>query len=92
MMQSRVTAKADGAAEDVSRSPRALMQVCSGARHCAALTDSGAAFAWGWNKFGQLGVQTAAERQCEPSEIRIHGGTIADVSCGWWHTLFLVRR
>lgn len=64
-------------------------QVSSGARHCAVLTDGGAAFAWGWNKFGQLGIDKATEKGCTPSEIRIQGAIVTELSCGWWHTVFL---
>ena len=54
------------------------------------LSDEGAAFAWGWNKFCQLGLEKATAKECVPCEIITQDARVKDLSCGWWHTLFLV--
>ena len=55
------------------------------------LSDEGAAFAWGWNKFCQLGLEKATTKECVPCQITIQDAMLKDLSCGWWHTLFLVE-
>ena len=50
----------------------AASQVACGARHTLALTQRGAAFAAGWNRFGQLGVG-AGERASRRTATRVAG-------------------
>ena len=55
------------------------------------LSDEGTAFSWGWNSFCQLGFERRTAKECVPCEIIMQDARVKDVSCGWWHTLFLVE-
>ncbi|XP_057801326.1 ultraviolet-B receptor UVR8-like isoform X1 [Salvia miltiorrhiza] len=61
----------------------------SGARHSAVLTEDGKIFCWGWNKYGQLGLGDALDRNI-PEEVMVKEDcTVKNIACGWWHTLLL---
>ena len=64
--------------------------VDGGWRHTVAATTSGV-YAWGWNKFGQLGIGRA-EDPCTPVRVDALSGPDAEmarISCGWKHTLLV---
>ncbi|KAE9592053.1 putative regulator of chromosome condensation 1/beta-lactamase-inhibitor protein II [Lupinus albus] len=65
--------------------------VSCGARHSALLTDDGQVFAWGWNKYGQLGLGDSIDRNI-PCQVPITGCRPRNVACGWWHTLLIVDK
>ncbi|OIW01233.1 hypothetical protein TanjilG_10394 [Lupinus angustifolius] len=65
--------------------------VSCGARHSALLTDDGHIFTWGWNKYGQLGLGDAIDRNI-PCQVPIAGCRPRNVACGWWHTLLIVDK
>lgn len=60
--------------------------VSCGARHSAICTENGKAFCWGWNKYGQLGLGDAIDRNI-PCEAQFEKSFVKSVACGWWHTL-----
>ncbi|XP_020102197.1 ultraviolet-B receptor UVR8 isoform X3 [Ananas comosus] len=64
--------------------------VSCGARHTAMLTDDGEVFCWGWNKYGQLGLGDAIDRNI-PSQVPMETYHLLNISCGWWHTLVLAE-
>ncbi|XP_072974795.1 uncharacterized protein [Typha angustifolia] len=64
--------------------------VSCGARHSAMITDNGEVFCWGWNKYGQLGLGDAIDRNL-PSQVPVEAYHPMNVSCGWWHTLVLAE-
>jgi alpha-tubulin suppressor-like RCC1 family protein len=77
--------------EDASLESETVTKVAAGARHTVLLCASGAAFAFGCNKFGQAGTgsfapTTAPQRQALPP-----GEAAADVEAGWWHTVVRTR-
>ncbi|KAG0584600.1 hypothetical protein KC19_3G221400 [Ceratodon purpureus] len=65
--------------------------VACGARHSVVLTGSGKIFAWGWNKYGQLGLGDNNNRDLPVQVTMNDGGRAASVACGWWHTLASVH-
>ncbi|XP_010931215.1 PH, RCC1 and FYVE domains-containing protein 1 isoform X2 [Elaeis guineensis] len=69
---------------------RNAKMVSCGARHSAMLTENGEVFCWGWNKYGQLGLGDAIDRNI-PSQVPIEAYHPTNVSCGWWHTLVLAE-
>ncbi|XP_047058699.1 ultraviolet-B receptor UVR8-like [Lolium rigidum] len=64
--------------------------VSCGARHSAIITDEGEVFCWGWNKYGQLGLGDAMDRNV-PCMVPVEAYRPLNVSCGWWHTLVLAE-
>lgn len=60
--------------------------VSCGARHSAICTENGKVFCWGWNKYGQLGLGDAIDRNI-PCEVHFENCFVKSVACGWWHTL-----
>ncbi|XP_065045477.1 ultraviolet-B receptor UVR8-like isoform X1 [Musa acuminata AAA Group] len=82
---------------------KSAKRVSCGARHTAVMTEhfiasidtttcgvagDGQVFCWGWNKYGQLGLGDATDRNI-PSLVPINNYQPKNVSCGWWHTLVL---
>ena len=67
------------------------LQVCAGTRHSAALSQAGQAYAWGWNRFGQLGVPPGTESPSVPVLVSGLPCLVTDISSSSssWHTLFL---
>ncbi|KAK0546231.1 hypothetical protein OC845_004695 [Tilletia horrida] len=74
--------------------PEALVQIAAGARHCAAVSESGAVYTWGANDQGQLGVPPASsasgvnlvelDDEGEESEA---GVNMVSAGCGTRHTV-----
>ncbi|URE03685.1 E3 ubiquitin-protein ligase [Musa troglodytarum] len=64
--------------------------VSCGARHNAMMTEDGQVFCWGWNKYGQLGLGDAIDRNI-PASVPMENLRPKNVSCGWWHTLLLAE-
>lgn len=61
------------------------LQVCCGARHTAVRSSQGELFAWGWNKYGQLGLGDTTNRLL-PQQM-LTNASVSNVECGWWHTV-----
>ena len=67
------------------------MQVCAGSRHSVALSQRGQPYAWGWNRFGQLGIETSTKTSLVPVLVPGLPHPVMDISSSGssWHTLFL---
>lgn len=61
--------------------------VSGGWRHTVAVTPSGRLFAWGWNKFGQLGLGMHHDVNIPTQVVATADKTITQVACGWRHTV-----
>ncbi|KAK9788155.1 hypothetical protein WJX73_000527 [Symbiochloris irregularis] len=63
--------------------------VSGGWRHTVAADDTGCLYAWGWNKFGQLGSGSTVQIETRPVLIqpKFSDGQIIALACGWRHTL-----
>ncbi|XP_042373705.1 ultraviolet-B receptor UVR8 isoform X2 [Zingiber officinale] len=69
-----------------------ISQVSGGWRHTMALTTDGRLYGWGWNKFGQLGIDDNDDR-CSPVQVKLPADQkLKQISCGWRHTLALTER
>lgn len=65
--------------------------MCGGWRHTVAVTSHGV-YAWGWNKFGQLGIGTVDENPCVPHKLEVFAQSddpIEHIAAGWKHTMFV---
>lgn len=67
-----------------------MLQVSCGARHTLVRSKTGLAYAWGWNKYGQLGVGSCTSQTLPQAVCR--DNNVVDVACGWWHSMLLVRN
>ncbi|MFN8535579.1 MAG: Calx-beta domain-containing protein [Dehalococcoidia bacterium] len=74
-------------------------QIAAGGLHSLAITTNGVAYAWGWNKFGQVGDGTAnSQGYTYPHSVVFASGTVtntrtqwpAAVSAGASHSLILL--
>ncbi|XP_049936854.1 ultraviolet-B receptor UVR8-like isoform X2 [Nymphaea colorata] len=77
--------------EDAILENKHVKIVSCGARHSAIVTEDGKAFSWGWNKYGQLGLGDAVDRNL-PLEVPFKGYLVKNIACGWWHTLALAEH
>ena len=73
---------------DPGRMDGPVASVVGGWRHTVALTRSGRLYAWGWNRFGQLGCGDIVDRWA-PVEIGAEVGPWTQARCGWRHTVAL---
>lgn len=66
---------------------RVITAVAGGWRHTLALDQAGTLFAWGWNKFGQLGLGHTNDEVTPQVVEALAGRPVSLLSCGWRHTL-----
>jgi alpha-tubulin suppressor-like RCC1 family protein len=67
--------------------------VDGGWRHSMAATAA-SLYAWGWNKFGQLGICHSQDK-CSPTSVPLPSGPdtrVVRLSCGWKHTLLVTDK
>ena len=69
----------------VSVNGQKIVAVAAGTYHTAAVTDSGELWTWGYNGYGQLGVEATADRAA-PVQVNVNGQKIVAVAAGSWHT------
>lgn len=67
-------------------------QIAAGGAHSFALTQSGAVFGWGRNKFGQLGLNDEMDRSCPCLLKSLRSQKIVHISCGEDHTAALTKE
>ncbi|KAL8166307.1 hypothetical protein V2J09_007806 [Rumex salicifolius] len=79
-------------------SNQCVSQISGGWRHTMAVTSDGTLYAWGWNKFGQLGVGDNVDR-CAPVQLSNFDATtctlckkVTQICCGWRHTLAVTDK
>jgi hypothetical protein len=71
-------------------SDKSIVNISCGNRHCLAITKFGDLYAWGWNRFGQVGNDRISE--CESLPIKLdafNGEKIVSISCGSYHSMAL---
>eukprot|EP01025_Chloroclados_australasicus_P010865 TRINITY_DN1459_c0_g1_i1.p1 TRINITY_DN1459_c0_g1~~TRINITY_DN1459_c0_g1_i1.p1 ORF type:complete len:472 (-),score=19.34 TRINITY_DN1459_c0_g1_i1:2164-3465(-) len=59
----------------------------AGWRNSVAVDVTGQLFAWGWNKFGQLGLGHCTDCIVPNQVIALAGQQVRLISCGWRHTM-----
>ncbi len=70
-----------------------ITAVCCGGWHSLALTSNGKVYAWGSNRFGQIGNE--CDNECQLTTIKIEKfeeKTIVAISCGYYHSLALTEN
>jgi alpha-tubulin suppressor-like RCC1 family protein len=69
----------------------AAVAVSVGGDHTCALTNRGAVECWGWNRFGQLGDGTKAERHV-PAAVKGLAGGVVEITAGGSHACARTTR
>ncbi len=68
-----------------------IVQVACGGAHTVAVTDNGMIYSWGYNKYGQLGINSRTNakepRKLMPGPQAGNERSFRQVSCGHNHTL-----
>jgi alpha-tubulin suppressor-like RCC1 family protein len=55
--------------------------------HILAINDAGTVFSWGYNYYGQCGVDSSTNQITEPTRVPIPDNfTVVDISAGCWHS------
>jgi alpha-tubulin suppressor-like RCC1 family protein len=67
-------------------------QVACGSFHTLALTASGQIWAWGWNEFGQLGLNDIQNRRHPERLVEFSARNIRKIACGETHSICLSDR
>ncbi|KAK0149921.1 putative E3 ubiquitin-protein ligase HERC4 [Merluccius polli] len=79
-----------------------FVQIAAGGAHSFALTQSGAVFGWGRNKFGQLGLNNnnggygqlghnSTNHEINPRKVfELMGNVVTQIACGRQHTLAFI--
>lgn len=67
-----------------------ICQVNCGAYHTALLTKNGDAYMCGSGSVGQLGTKRQ-DNELIPKLVRLYLSSISQVSCGYYHTVFLTK-
>lgn len=74
---------------------KTVVSVSNGFRHSLALCSDGTVAAWGWNEYGQLGINTTTDQQVPvvvstvSGQSALFGKTVVAVAAGYWHSLAL---
>eukprot|EP00873_Tetraselmis_striata_P039718 jgi/Tetstr1/459982/TSEL_005306.t1 len=63
--------------------------ISGGWRHSMAADSDGKLYAWGWGKFGQLGIGNNRDQNAPQLVQALAGEKIDKVACGWRHSLAL---
>ncbi|CAL8069841.1 unnamed protein product [Calicophoron daubneyi] len=73
-----------------------VIQISCGARHSACLTDHNHVYVFGWNGFGQLGVDPNGDAIDTPTLVNPGFGektrSITSVRCGTWSTTLVLEN
>ncbi len=79
------------AKEVAALSGKTIALVAGGWRHTIAADSTGSLYAWGWNKFGQLGLGDTEDR-CSPTLVAgLAGQAVKLLACGWRHTVAVTQ-
>jgi len=72
-----------------------IVSIETGARHAAAVSNTGRLYMWGDNSCGQLGLGDKTSRSCAvmlPEFTREMKGRVTSVACGWRHTMAIAGQ
>src|SRR5690606_13204900 len=73
----------------VSGLPSNIITITAGDQHTCALTDTGAAWCWGYNQYGQLGDGASNSPETTPVQVSGFPSDVTAIAAGSWHTCAL---
>ena len=65
-----------------------FLSISCGERHSVAVSEAGAVYTWGWNRYGQLGRSTDGDVDGKPEVIDAKIQAVK-AHCGYWNTLLV---
>lgn len=68
------------------------MSLACGGYHTVAITDKGEMYSWGWNHFGQLGLEGHEDIKVPTLVSALKKKKVVAVSCGEGHTTCIVVK
>lgn len=90
MNQALMPTRLDGSAPGPSGGQLpAVHTLAAGHSHCVAITQEGGLWSWGWNEYGQLGLEHLDPFHYVPQQVRgaLAGRICTAVGCGERHTV-----
>lgn len=64
--------------------------VAAGSRHSMAVSSDGSLYSWGWNKYGQLGLDSKLVPTCDsPRRVKL-GAKVVSINCKYWSSVIVV--
>ena len=70
-------------------SGKQLVDITAGFEHCIGLTASGQCYAWGQNKYGQLGIVSHEMAEMPQKIEELSDKKVIKISCGAYHSMAL---
>ncbi|OTF73467.1 Regulator of chromosome condensation (RCC1) repeat protein [Euroglyphus maynei] len=71
---------------DISEDDR-FVAIAAGSRHSMAVSENGILFGWGWNKYGQLGIDSTAIEFADSPTVIPFDHKVSNVYCRFWSSL-----
>lgn len=68
-----------------------FIAISAGSRHSMALSENGILFGWGWNKWGQLGLDLTVQVTDTPQVIPVDE-KVKSICCKFWSSLIETER
>ena len=64
--------------------------IAAGSRHSMAVSSDGSLYSWGWNKYGQLGLDSKLFPSADvPKRVKL-GAKVVSISCKYWSSIIVV--
>lgn len=64
-----------------------FIAIAAGSRHSMAVSENGLLFGWGWNKYGQLGIDSTRIEFIDTPTVIPFDHRVSNVNCKFWSSL-----
>lgn len=86
IVRKKVTVQATPAPLDISEDDN-FMAISAGSRHSMAVSENGILFGWGWNKWGQLGLDPTTVTAADTPQVIPVDEKVTNIRCKFWSSL-----
>ncbi|CAG2176954.1 unnamed protein product, partial [Oppiella nova] len=69
-----------------------FVSISAGSRHSMAVSENGILFGWGWNKWGQLGLDPKVYVVCDTPQVIPVDEKVKTICCKFWSSLIETER
>ncbi|KAI2807414.1 RCC1 domain-containing protein 1 [Blomia tropicalis] len=91
LSKDKVTMKATPIPLEISEDD-SFMMISAGSRHSMAVSENGILFGWGWNKWGQLGLDPKTIVCCDSPQVIPVDEKVTNICCKFWSSLIETER